>query len=276
MSSAPATDRRRRVLLAAATAAVTAVSALTVSLAHAGVTDANSPAAGLYVVQFDAPPAAGYTGGIAGIPATKPVPGDRLDTRTRQYEEYRKHLRAQRSQALRAVKVDGRKVVTEYNTAFNGVAANLTTAEVGKLSGPRSAEGHEATLHAASNRQHPDVPGAGRPGGAWRQAVRRSRRAPAKASSSVSSTPAIWPENPSFGALPEPRPDQDVIDAQVARQPASPATRRPVTCNNKVIGARWYNVGGADDRPCQRSSTRRATTTATARTPPAPRPATTA
>ena len=48
-----------------------------------------------------------------------------------------------------------------------------------------------------------------------------------------------------------------------------------VTCNNKLIGARYYDRGGLNDhRPA--SSTRRVTSTATARTPRARPPATTA
>ena len=60
----------------------------------------------------------------------------------------------------------------------------------------------------------------------------------------------FWPENPSFAPLPEPRPDAAVIAAKWhgtcdAGSDPDPANR--VTCNNKVIGARWFDDGGLSD-----------------------------
>ena len=47
----------------------------------------------------------------------------------------------------------------------------------------------------------------------------------------------FWPESPSFAALPKPRPDQAVIDAKW-NGTCDAGVEQPVTCNNKVIGAR--------------------------------------
>ncbi|HEV7710615.1 MAG TPA: S8 family serine peptidase, partial [Asanoa sp.] len=49
----------------------------------------------------------------------------------------------------------------------------------------------------------------------------------------------FWPENPSFGPLPTPRRDQKTIDAKW-HGTCDPGLESPVSCNNKVIGARWY------------------------------------
>ncbi|WP_166427779.1 S8 family serine peptidase [Nonomuraea mesophila] len=56
----------------------------------------------------------------------------------------------------------------------------------------------------------------------------------------------FWPENPSFAALPEPRPDADAIAAKWSGECVT-GEHEPVTCNNKVIGARWYNQSGYGD-----------------------------
>jgi subtilisin family serine protease len=57
----------------------------------------------------------------------------------------------------------------------------------------------------------------------------------------------FWPENPSFAAMPEPRPDHDVIAAKWRGICDAGAEAPLITCNNKVIGARWYNEGGVGD-----------------------------
>ena len=87
----------------------------------------------------------------------------------------------------------------------------------------------------------------------------------------------IWPESPSFAALPEPRPDADVIAAKWygTCEPGDDPTEDPVTCNNKLIGARCVRLRLGADQPTSDFHSRRATSTATARTPPAPPPATT-
>ena len=57
----------------------------------------------------------------------------------------------------------------------------------------------------------------------------------------------FWPENPSFAPLPEPRPDAAVIAAKwhgICDAGTDPDLANRVTCNNKVIGARWFDAGG--------------------------------
>jgi subtilisin family serine protease len=245
MSSTVRTGRRHRVRIAVVTAAVMILSAVTVGLAHAGLSDASSPAAGLYIVQFEAPPAAGYAGGVTGIAATKPAMGDRLDSRTKQYEEYRKHLRAQRANSLRTVQVDSRKVVAEYTAAFNGVAVTLTAAEVVKL---RTAPGvRQVSKQRILRTRTADTPtflGMSGSGGAWARQFGDQKRAGEGVIVGVIDT-GIRPESPSFAALPEPRPDADVIAAKWHGECVA-GEQAQVACNNKLIGARWYNFGGVD------------------------------
>ena len=57
----------------------------------------------------------------------------------------------------------------------------------------------------------------------------------------------FWPESPSFAPLPEPRPDAATIAAKwhgTCDPGSDPNVANRVTCNNKVIGARWYDAGG--------------------------------
>jgi subtilisin family serine protease len=243
MSSTPWSGRRRRAGAAVIATAITAFSTATVGLADARLAAATTADTQLYVVQFDASPAAGYAGGVAGIPATKPMPGDRMDAGTRQYDDYRQHLRARRTQTLRAGKINSRKVVAEYNAAVNGLAMNLTAAEAARLTttpGVRTVTKQEfLTVQTADT---PTFLGLTGPGGAWARQFGEQNRAGEGVIVGVIDT-GIRPESASFAALPEPRPDAGLI-ASKWRGECAGGEEAPVRCNNKLIGARWYHFGG--------------------------------
>ena len=92
----------------------------------------------------------------------------------------------------------------------------------------------------------PEFLGLAGPGGVWQSRFGDAARAGEGVIVGVIDT-GVWPESPSFAPLPEPRPDADTIAAkwQGECEPGEPTVGEdPVTCNNKLIGARWYDFGG--------------------------------
>ena len=87
------------------------------------------------------------------------------------------------------------------------------------------------------------------PSGAWNRQFGDPNRAGEGVVVGVIDT-GYWPESPSLAPLPEPRPDANVIhekwyaDGIDKCDEGTGAAGRTVECNNKVIGARWYNASG--------------------------------
>lgn len=198
----------------------------------------------VYLVQLAGNPLASYAGGVSGIPATKPVPGTKLDRSTWNYEAYRTHLRAQRSSAFKASGVAGSKAITEYDTAFNGFAVRLTAAEAARMAKtPGVVRLFENEVHEAHTTGTPAFLGMSGPAGVWQRQFGSPEHAGEGIIIGVIDS-GFWPENPSFAALPEPRPDAEIIAAKW-RGACVAGTEAPVACNNKVIGARYYHSAAA-------------------------------
>jgi subtilisin family serine protease len=229
--------RSRPAFLAIATTAVTLV-----ALAPPGPAGAAPEQAGVYIVQLAGPPIAGYTGGVAGIAATKPTPGAKLDTKTWNFTAYRDHLRAKRAEALKGAKVDAKKTVATFDTTLNGFAAKITPTEAAKLrTTPGVTKVAKSEAYRTETITTPGFLGLEGSGGAWKKQFGDVTHAGEGTVVGIIDT-GIWPENPSFAALPEPRPDQAVIDDKWDGECVA-ADEEPVTCNNKLIGARYFALG---------------------------------
>jgi subtilisin family serine protease len=201
----------------------------------------------LYVVQIAGEPIASYAGGVAGIPRTKPADGAKLDKRAWSYAAYREYLRTKRASALRSAGVDAGRTVAEYATAFNGFAATLTATEADRLARTtgvvrvwKNEIRHTDTIGT------PAFLGLAGDGGVWQREFGDPAHAGEGVIVGVIDT-GYWPESPSFAALPEPRPDQATINAKWFADGVDKCDEgqtSPVACNNKVIGARWYDASG--------------------------------
>src|SRR3954451_10065464 len=110
-------DVSRRVMLA-----VLAAVAVIVVMPAAGGVAADTTAT--YIVQLVQKPVAGYEGGIAGYPATKPGKGKKLDASSGDAQKYAGLLKERHNRALS--QVGGGDKVYDYTAVFNGFAANLT------------------------------------------------------------------------------------------------------------------------------------------------------
>jgi subtilisin family serine protease len=226
--------------------AVGATSAVVAALAIPGAVSAKplrAEMSGLYLVQLAGDPLASYAGGIAGIPGTKPNAGEKLNTKSWNYDAYRKYLQTQRSDALRRAGIDENKKVVDYGITFNGFSARLTPSDVSKLNHTAGVVRiYKNQIVTGQTNNTPRFLGLSGTNGAWDTQFGGQEHAGEGIIIGVIDS-GFWPENPSFRALPEPRPDADAIAAKFAGECVA-GDAEPVTCNNKVIGARWYDQSG--------------------------------
>ncbi|MEU4163435.1 S8 family peptidase [Actinoplanes sp. NPDC026670] len=204
----------------------------------------------LYIVQLAAPPVAGYTGGVSGIPATRPDAGEKIDLGSSAATAYRSHLKSERQRTRNLAGVSAAETLYEYDVAFSGYAARMTATEADVL---RRSAGVLAVsknaVHKADTISTSEMLGLTGRDGVWQRQFGGSKKAGLGVIVGVIDT-GIWPENPAFAALPGPRPDQRIINAKwkgVCQQGAETDPARNITCNNKLIGARYFTEGGVND-----------------------------
>ncbi|MGI5245936.1 S8 family serine peptidase [Dactylosporangium sp. CA-139066] len=192
-------------------------------------------AASLYIVQ------------LAGEPALRT-------------ESARAAIRANRDTVLRTAGIP--KPVRDYETVFNGFAAALTPEQRDRVARTKGVlrlwKNERRTIDEKRDEKlipedsTPAFLGLAGDGGAWEQQFGEPEHA-GEGMIIADIDTGFWPENPSLAALPEPRPDQ----AEIARKwkagvpgrcdKGQGAPQQQVTCNNKVIGARYYNLSGFGD-----------------------------
>ncbi|GAB2584539.1 hypothetical protein Aab01nite_54040 [Paractinoplanes abujensis] len=237
---------RRSVQFAVAAAASVALVAGGAGAARSAPAVATS----LYIVQLAAPPVAAYTGGVTGIPATRPAPGGKVDLASNAVKAYRAHLRSERQRTQKRVGLSASEAVYEYDVAFSGYAARLSAGEAQALrQSPGVLAVSKNTVHKADTISTPEMLGLTGRGGVWQREFGGPSKAGLGVIVGVLDT-GIWPENPAFAALPSPRPDQRTIDAKwrgVCQRGEETDPARTVTCNNKLIGARYYTEGSLDE-----------------------------
>ncbi|SNT61109.1 PA domain-containing protein [Asanoa hainanensis] len=243
MLGIPRAGRRRS---AAALVAAATLSAFTLTSAPA---QAAPPAAAAvdaptqtYIVQTSDAPAATYNGGVAGLAPTRVAAGAKLDSASKNVKAYRQHLAQSKNRVLDRAGVNSSKVKYDYTLVFAGFSAELTAAEADRLKKtPGVANVWKNEIVHSETFTTPAFVGLDGKSGAWRKEFGSPERAGEGMIIGVIDS-GFWPENPSFGPLPTPRKDQKTIDAKWNGTCVA-GVERPVTCNNKVIGARWYASG---------------------------------
>lgn len=202
-----------------------------------------------YIVQLAAAPAASYTGGIAGLKATKPAAGQRLDAAQAQVQTYQSYLAGQQQQVLNLV--PEAQPIHQYSLVFNGFSAMLTDAEVRALKKDSSVvairvdQPHELTTNYTPGFLKLDVPD-----GIWAKAGGQNAAGEDIIIGVVDS--GVWPENPAFAD----RVDENgtatfSTEGSEAYGPA-PAKWKGTcqagegfslsNCNNKLIGAQYFDA----------------------------------
>ncbi len=241
MSRSPRTRRWR---LATSLFAAAALTGLTGALtgATAGQAAPAAPSA-LYIVQLADAPVAAYTGGTSGLKATKPAPGRKINPKAAEVRAYRGHLASRRDAVRQRAGIANNQKVYDYSTVLNGFAARLTAVQAQKLTRtPGVLKVWKSRTVHGDTFTTPKFVGLDGNNGAWKKQFGDATHAGEGVIVGVIDS-GFWPENPSFGPLPTPRPDQAAIDAKW-HGTCDAGVEAPVTCNNKVIGARWFNAGG--------------------------------
>ncbi|MYM67614.1 S8 family serine peptidase [Pseudoduganella sp. FT55W] len=210
-----------------------------------GAAAAQEEARHLYIVQLADKPAASYTGEVAGLVATKPAPGQRLNVEAPHVQGYIAYLEQKKAAVLNSI--SAAQVRDSYNVVFNGFSAMLTDDEVRALkkSGGVAKISANALRHTTTS-YTPTFLGLNKPGGLWDQAG--GERAAGEDMIIGMLDTGVWPENPSFADRVDDHgapsfTGTQVFDAPPARwkgvcQPGQGFS--PANCNNKLIGARIY------------------------------------
>ncbi|WP_020388467.1 S8 family peptidase [Kribbella catacumbae] len=257
----PASARRRTRLLVVASASAAALLIAAGAQATAATTQATQPPAGptsdaaqsetvkesptgSYIVQLDDSPVAEYGGDIAGLPSTLALPGGKLLTGARQVTSYVQHLARERGDLLR--QVPGAKKLYDYNYTYAGFSARMSHDEAVKLaksSGVKSVEPSE--LQHQDTVDTPRYLGLSGKGGAWQQAGGIDKAGDGVIIGVIDS--GYVPERASFAPIKTTR-QSDALVAKKWKGTCQVGTEAPVACNNKVIGARYFDAG-IGDRP---------------------------
>ncbi|GIF23658.1 subtilisin family serine protease/plastocyanin [Actinoplanes tereljensis] len=189
--------------------------------------------AGRYVVRLTDAPLAAYD-------KTKAAAGQRLSRTTAAAGSYRSYLGRRRATVADKA---GVKVGKAYDTTFNGFSAQLTAKQADTLRKTAGVAGvyQDKTVHALVSNTADELGLTGR-GGVWQQQFGGDTHAGEGTIIGVIDS-GYWPESKSFAALPTPRPDAATIAAKWHGVCDFGTVEKP-KCNNKVIGARWYDNDG--------------------------------
>ncbi|HAT33816.1 MAG TPA: peptidase S8 and S53 subtilisin kexin sedolisin [Janthinobacterium sp.] len=202
-----------------------------------------------YIVQLADQPVASYAGGVAGLSATQPTAGKRLDLASQEVQLYSSYL--DHKQASVQAIVAAAPVQYQYKVVLNGFAAMLTDAEVRQLqaSSEVASVSADAPRHMNTN-YTPTFLGLDQPGGLWSQLGGKEHAGEDVIIGIIDG--GIWPENPSFAdrvdASGAPTFDKN---ASLAYGPPPAAWKgecqsgegfEAKDCNNKLIGAQFFNA----------------------------------
>ncbi|HEX9120710.1 MAG TPA: S8 family peptidase [Terriglobales bacterium] len=205
----------------------------------------------IYVVQMIESPVVSYKGDIAGLAATKPRKGQKIDPNSPQVLAYAAYLDDHHNRALNAV--GGGRKIYDYRYTFNGFAAELTASQAeGMKSVPGVLAVTKDELRDADTSSTPTFLGLTDSGGLWDQLGGVGRAGEDIIIGDVDS--GIWPESLSFS-------DRTGLNGNASKDgkmsyqqipgwhgKCTPGERFPASdCNQKLIGAQRFNAGWGGD-----------------------------
>jgi len=229
------------------------LAALMLSVSASGAD--NSAAKRMYIVQMLEAPAVAYEGGTAGIPATKPGKGAKLDRNSAAVKQYVGHLEGTHDKALG--KVGGAKKVYDYSATYNGFAAELTAGQAENL---EKVEGVLAVtpdeIRQPDTSHTPTFLGIDQPGGLWSK-LGGVGSAGENIIIGVIDT-GVWPEHPSFSDRLGIGPNGQAGKLAYQQIPGWHGKCVPgegfnaSNCNQKLIGAQYFYEGFGLDQIAER------------------------
>ncbi|MFK5635291.1 S8 family serine peptidase [Ornithinimicrobium sp. LYQ103] len=229
----PARRHTARIAALAATATATVVSPLALSATAAPELQLDQSRK-TYIVQLDDKPVASYDGGTAGIPATKPATGKKVNPKSANGKAYEAHLRKQQTQALKSVGIAADRKTHEFTVALNGFTAELTAAEAAQLAKAAGVVNvWEDEIRHADTVSTPDYLGMTGKNGVWQKQFGGDSKAGTGIVVGVIDT-GIDPGNPSFAPIGAKKP-AGTFECETENDPT-------FQCSDKIVGARYYGA----------------------------------
>ncbi|MBI3241185.1 MAG: S8 family serine peptidase [Chloroflexi bacterium] len=212
---------------------------------------------GVYIVQMLEDPVAAYKGGISGLKATKPNKGQKIDPNSPDVINYVSYLDNRHNDVLNGV--GGGRKLYDFRYTFNGFAAELSDAQVASLKATAGvAAVTKDTLSHMDTSSTPAFLGLTAPGGLWDQLGGVGNAGEGVIVGVVDT--GIWPENPSFsdrtGTNGNGTQDGKLDFHQIPgwHGKCTPGEEFPASnCNQKMIGAQWFNAGFGGDEAVKAS-----------------------
>ncbi len=234
-----------RLIALAAAVALAVPSAATARGPQQPTSTAALTATHTYLVMLASPPLATYDGDISGMDRTAPLAGHRFHADRPAARAYTSYLLAEQDQVLGDL--GSPTVLYRYTAALNGFAAELTDAQAAALRDHTDVLAVERSRveHVAGSRSR-DRLGLVGADGVWQSVGGADDAGKGTVIGLVDS--GIWPENPSFAAVPlDPDTTRTTYPGFTGQCP--PGERwTPSMCNAKVIAAHSFVAGfGADN-----------------------------
>ncbi|WP_312515728.1 S8 family peptidase [Massilia sp.] len=202
-----------------------------------------------YVVQLADKPIASYDGAVAGLAATQPRAGQRLDLNTQSVQLYNGYL--DQKKAVVRSSVANAPVLHDYSVVLNGFTAMLTDAEVRTLIGRSDvvAVTPDTPRELTTTYTHSFL-GLDKPDGLWAQLGGKGAAGEDIIIGIVDG--GVWPEHLSYAdrvdSNGKPTFDNNgsvAYDAPPSRWKGDCQTGNGFTaanCNNKLVGAQYFNT----------------------------------
>ena len=207
---------------------------------------------GVYVVRMAAMPVVAYTGGVKGLKATAPAAGKKINPLNADVVKYASYLRGKHNAELAAV--DGGKKLYSYVYSFNGFAARLTAEAANRLAMDKDVLSVSPDeWREADTSDTPDFLGLTAQGGLWEQLGGTKGAGEGVIIGIIDS--GIWPESLSFAdrllnGVPSSSPTAKLAFQQIPgwHGKCTPGEGwTAANCNQKLIGAQWFNAGLGGD-----------------------------
>jgi len=201
---------------------------------------------GVYIVRMLQDPVVAYSGGIAGLKATKPNKGQKIDPDSTDVVRYVSYLDSRHSDALN--RAGGGRKLYDYRYTFNGFAAQLTADQATKMASVPGVIAVSADeLNYADTSSTPAFLGLSDPGGLWEQLGGVGSAGDGIIIGMVDS--GIWPESLSFS-------DRTGLNGNASKDGKLSYQQIPgwhgkctpgeqfnaSMCNQKLIGAQYFNA----------------------------------
>ena len=209
---------------------------ISLSLSAAAFAKSPAPETESYIVIMKQDPVIAYEGGEAGLPATKPGKGSKVNPNSAHVKKYQKSLEASHSVSLVKAGADVDAKVHDYTVALNGYSAFLTEAEAKDIASQSDVVlVLPDEMRYPTTNSSPEFMGLTVKGGAYDSGITGEGVVVGVIDS------GIWPEHPSFaddGSYPAaPVLDNSRPNCEFGNTAHNPDDA-PFTCNNKLIGAR--------------------------------------